>query len=357
MNLLDRYILKRFLGAFVFVVLMLVAVITIIDMTEKIEKFNRNNLGASDVFGYYLDFIPFIGNLITPITTFIAVVFVTAKMAGHTEIIAILSSGVSFRRMMRPYLVGAIIIASVSFVLTGWIIPNSNKKRLAFEIRYFEKKYYYDERNIHMQVGPDTYLYMQSYNNQSNIGYRFTLERLENKELREKLSARRIEWDDENEIWKLKNWQRRELDSLRENITTGVEMDTSLLIHPSEFSSDYREYDGMTINELNAEIDKLKARGADNLEVYEVEKYIRFTSPFTVIILVFMGVIVSSRKTRGGVGFQIALGFFLAFLFILFFILSKSMAEAGTIDPAFTVWLPNIVFGSITIFMYKFVPR
>lgn len=357
MKLIDKYILKRFLGAFIFTVLIIVAVILVIDITEKTEKFVKAGLSFSQILGYYMDFIPWIANFITPLTVFIATVFVTAKMAGHTEIVAILSSGVSFRRMLLPYFIGAALIAIASFVLTGWVIPNSNKSRVAFEVEYLKGKYYYDKTNIHIQVAPDTYLYMRSYNNQSNIGYNFTLEKMEGTKLKEKYSASRITWNKEKEKWDLTNWKRIVIDGMEEEVEKGRKADTTLAIHPSEFENDYRRYDGMTINELNDHIKLLKMRGASNVEVYEVEKYTRYTSPFAVLILTFMGVIVSARKTRGGAGFQIALGFFLSFLFIMFFILSKTIAEAGSLPPAISVWFPNILFGGISLLMYKYVPR
>jgi lipopolysaccharide export system permease protein len=357
MKILDRYILKKFLSAFFFVVLILLAVITVIDITEKTEKFVEAKVTTAQILQYYLDFIPWIGNLITPITVFIATVYVTAKMAGHTEIVAMLSGGVSFRRLFVPYIIGATIIAAISFVLTGWIIPNSNKSRLAFEIEHLKSTFYYNKNNTHIQIAPNTYLYLRSYNNQSNIGFNFTLERLQDNRLVEKLSANRIKWLPEKSSWELTNWSYRKLDSLQQTITEGKSMDTTLALHPDEFSNDYRNYDGMTIDELTEHIQKLRFRGASNVEVYEVEKYIRFTSPFTVLILTFMGVIVSARKRRGGSGFQIALGFFLSFIYILFFIMSKTIAEAGSMHPAFAVWLPNITFALISISMYRALPR
>src|SRR5690606_23344659 len=190
LKLLDWYVLKRFLSTFFFVVLILLAVITVIDLTEKMDKFAKAQLKAGQIAGYYLDFIPWIGSLITPITIFIATVYVCARMAGHTEIVAILSSGVSFRRFLVPFFVGAAIVAAISFVLNGWIIPNSNKSRLAFELQYIKKKFYFDQRNIHMQVAPDTYLYLQSYNNNNQTGYHFTMERFEDNKLVEKLYAK-----------------------------------------------------------------------------------------------------------------------------------------------------------------------
>lgn len=378
MKLLDWYVLKRFLSTFFFVVLILLAVITVIDLTEKMDKFAKADLNASQIGLYYLDFIPWIASLITPITIFIATVYVCARMAGHTEIIAILSSGVSFRRFLVPFIIGAGVVASISFILNGWIIPNSNKSRLAFELQYLKNKFYYDQRNVHMQVATDTYLYMQSYNNNNQTGYHFTLERFEDNKLIEKLYAKRIEWDSTKQKWTMRDWSVKRINAvfeaaeqpeknigleqtktvvLHDSLVRGESRDTTLVIHPKEFENDYRKYDGLTLNELNDYIRTLRSRGSTGVEVYEVEKYTRYSSPFTIFILVFMGAIVSSRKSRGGTGVQIVLGFFLSFVFILFFTLFRTIAESGSMPPELSVWIPNIIFGIISIIMYKYVPR
>lgn len=378
MKLLDKYILKRFLSTFFFVVLILLAVITIIDLTEKMDKFAKAGLKATEILGYYLDFIPWIASLLAPITIFIATVYVCSRMAGHTEIIAILSSGVSFRRLLVPFFIGAGLVGIINFVLNGWVIPNSNKSRLEFELMHLKSKYYFDQRNVHIQVAPDTYLYMQSYNNSNQTGYHFTLEKFENNKLVEKLNANRIEWDSVKQKWILKDWSIKKIDNVFEggaehpegvpgfkttrltnsdSLVSGQSMDTALVIRPKEFESDYRKYDGMTLNELNDYIKTLRARGSTGVEVYEVEKYTRYTSPFTIFILVFMGVIVSSRKSRGGTGPQITLGFLLSFIFILFFTLFRTFAESGAMPPQISVWIPNIIFGALSMIMYKYVPR
>jgi lipopolysaccharide export system permease protein len=377
-KILDKYILRQFLNTFFFVVLILVAVIVVIDLTEKTDKYAKANLTAAQIAGYYADFIPWVANLISPITIFIATVYVCARMASHTEVIAILGSGISFKRMLVPYFIGAGIIAVISFILNGWIIPNSNKSRVAFEVQYLRSKYYFDKRNIHMQVAKNTYMYIQSYNNSSQTGYHFTLEKFQDNRLIEKLSAKRIEWDTVKMKWTLRDWSIKKVDEVFESPQSsegntafqatskkvieqekqsGETLDTALVINPKEFESDYRKYDGMTLNELNHYIKTLKARGSTGTEVYEVEKYTRYSAPFTIFILVFMGVIVSSRKSRGGTGLQIALGFTLSFLFILFFMLFRSFAEAGSMPPQISVWVPNIFFGIISTIMYKYVPR
>lgn len=390
MKLLDRYILRQFLSTYVFVVALLLAVITVIDLTEKTDKYAKAQLSFLQILGYYGDFLPWIAGLITPITVFIATVYVTAKMAGHTEIVAILSSGVSFRRMLLPYFIGAAIIAGITFWLNGWIIPNSTKSRLAFEMEYLKPKKSASFRNIHMQVSKNVFLYLQSYNSTSDKGYQFTLERFKDRKLIEKLTAKRIEWDTTKNKWTLYDWEVTQINNIFEpaslktdstkadsvismpadSLTTPLNtqiaktesektstLDTTLAIHPSEFDNDYRKYDGMTIPELRKYIKTLKSRGSAGIDAYEVEKYTRYSSPFSIFILTFMGVIVSSRKSRGGTGAQIALGFALSFIFILFFMMFRTFAEAGTLPPAISVWIPAIIFGAISGVMYRYVPR
>jgi lipopolysaccharide export system permease protein len=377
MKLIDKYIIKQFLTTYFFVVVILLAVISVIDMTDKMEKFAKADLSAGQILGYYGDYIPWIGSLITPITIFIATVYVCARMAGRTEIIAILSSGVSFPRMLVPFFAGAAVVAILSFVLNGWVIPSSNKSRLAFEVQYLKGKFYYDKRNIHIQVAPDIYLYLQSYNNTTNTGYHFSLEKFKDNKLIEKMTGSRIQWDTAKLKWTVSDYQVKKVDEIFETTSarsdrreaqrpsafsgrvgrSGATIDTALVIHPKEFESDYRKYDGMTLNELTNYIATLKARGSAGVEVYQVEKYTRYAYPFTIFILVFMGVIVSSRKSRGGTGVQIALGFTLSFIFILFFTLFRTFAENGEWPPEISVWVPNIIFGALALFMYKYTPR
>ena len=365
MNIIDRYIIKKILSTFFFVVIILVAIISVIDITEKMDKFAKNNLGASAIVQYYMDFIPWVSGLISPITVFISIVYVTSRMAGHTEIIAILSSGTSFRRLLVPYFVASFIIAGISFWLNGWVIPKSNRERLEFESRYFQNKYYFDKRNVHMQVAPNVYLFIQNFNNQANTGYQFSLERFDDNQLIEKLKADNIQWDSVKQKWTLKFWERKSIDkifdmgrdTLKSLTTSGSALDTTLVITPKDFENEERKFDGMTINELNAHIAQMKFRGSTGVEGYLVERDIRYASPFTIFVLVFMGVLVSARKSRGGTGFQIALGFTLSFIFILFFTMTRTFAEAGSLPPMMAAWLPNSVFAVISLFMYKYVPR
>lgn len=364
MKIIDRYILQRVLSTFFFVMLMLTAVIVVITITEKMDAFARNNLSTAEVLGYYIDFIPWVCGQLAPITVFIATVFVTSRMAAHTEIIAILSSGTSFNRMLLPYFISATLIAGTSFYFNGWVIPKSNRSRLVFELKYLENKTSFDRRNLHMQIAPNVNLYIQSYNNNTEIGYMFSLERFENGKLMEKLTADNIQWDTAKNKWKLKRWALRKIDAMFEQtgvagsyFSNGEVMDTSLVIKPDDFENETREYDGMTIHELDETIAKKRFRGLSGIEFLETEKHIRYAMPFTTFILVFIGVIVSSRKSRGGTGFQIALGFLMAFIFILFFTLARTFSEAGSVSPVVAAWLPNVAFTAISAMLYKYIPR
>jgi lipopolysaccharide export system permease protein len=357
MKILDWYILKKFLSTFIFVVFILVAIVVVIDITEHNDKFVQNNLSFWEVMDYYFSFIPFVANLITPITVFIATVFITSRMAGHTEIIAILSSGVSFGRFMVPYFIGASLIAAMTLYMNGWVIPDANKTRINFQITYFKKPKFFSERDIHMKVAPQSYAYMESYNNNSDVGFRFTLETIENNIVKEKLSAIRITWDTTNQKWTLHNWELRTLNAFDETVKRGNRIDTTLNIHPRDFSNISGLHETFTNDELDEYIEQLRMRGSDGINIYLIEKYVRFMTPFSAIVLTFIGLIVSSRKTRGGTGFQIALGFLLAFIYIIFFIMSRAIAESSDLNPMLAVWVPNIIFSGVGLVLYKTVPR
>lgn len=336
---------------------MLVLIISIIDFTEKNDKFIKNEISAAEVAYYYATFIPFVASLITPITVFITTVLVTANMAVKAEIIAILSNGISFRRMMLPYFIGAVMIAISSFYLNGWLIPDANKFRISFEIAYLKKPFYFNEKDIHFKVAEDTYLYLQRYNNQTDVAYRVTLEKLEENRLKEKLTATKMSWDTTTHHWKLQTWQLRKINEFGETIEKGITLDTMINITPGDFDMKYRLYETLTMDELQEYIDLLKSRGADDVQIYEIEKFIRYMMPFTALILTLMGVTVSAEKARGGPGFKIALGFLIAFVFIIFFILAKALAEAGSMHPILAIWLPNIVGTIVGLVLYQFVPR
>jgi lipopolysaccharide export system permease protein len=358
LKILDRYIIKKLLTTYVFVVLVLLSIITVIDYTEKNEDFIKSNVPFDKVFfEYFLNFLPYMANMLSPLTIFIASVFVTAQLASHTEIIAMLSGGISFRRLLWPYFLGSSIVAVLIFGAIGWVVPKANKTRVAFENQYIKDQFYFNKRHVHMKVAPESYVYMESYNNITRTGYQFTLEKVVNKELKSKIKTGRVTWNEPKQCWTLDYYTLREFRDGREFLSYGQTMDTVLSITPKDFESNYLLYETFTLSELNDYIALLQLRGVENVEAYYVEKYERYAYPFAIIILTLMGAIVASRKTRGGAAYQIAFGFVLAFIYILFVILSRTIAGAGGLSPMLAAWLPNITFTCIAFVLYWRVPK
>ncbi|MBC6988241.1 MULTISPECIES: LptF/LptG family permease [Hymenobacter] len=358
MKLLDKYILQKFLTSFFFTVVVLVAVICVIDFTEKNDDFIQHDLGAKQIIlEYYVNLFPYYANLLSPITVFIATVFVTARLASRTEIVAILASGVSFRRFLLPYVMGGLIIGAATFGLIGWLIPVANKTRVNFERLYTKRQYHFDARNFHIKIGPETYAQMESYDNINNVGYRFALETIVGTTLKRRLTADAISWDSTKHAWRLTPQLIRTFNGQQEHLQTVPARDTTLNLYPKDFASKYRLAETLTLPELNAFIKQKIDRGADDTQTYLSEKYERYAYPFAILILTIIGVILSARKSRAGVGGQIALGFVLAFVFIIFVILSRNLAAVGTLSPMLAAWVPSIVFTIIGLALYRFVPQ
>jgi lipopolysaccharide export system permease protein len=327
---------------YLFVVIMLVLIICVIDFTEKNDDFIKHKLSAFFIIKeYYILLFPYWANTLSPITVFISAVFVTSQMASHTEIIAILSSGVSFKRLLFPYFLGASVIAAIIFVLIGWIIPEANKKRVAFEMRFvggtFAERF---ESHIHMKIASNTYIFMERYNLNANIGYKFAIEYFDSTGLVKKINADRILWNAEKEIWKFDRYTERTFDGQNETLVNGSDLEINMPISPKDFKSNYREAETLTFPELNAFIKSQSERGADDLALYYVEKYERYLYPYAIVILTLMGVIMSARKVRGGIGLQIAIGFVLAFIYIIFVMMSRSLSQSGSNDSANGSYVP-----------------
>lgn len=337
---------------------MLTMVICMIDIVEKNDDFIKTKPGLYKIlFHYYANFFPYIANMLSPITIFIGTVFMTSRLAARTEIIAILGSGISFMRLLLPYIAGSGMIALGTWYLIGYVIPDANKKRIAFELVYVKNPFHFDGRNTHIKIGKDSYFYVQTYNNETHEGSNCTLEKVEGTKLLKKLKADRMKWIKEIGKWRLENVRMFDFTPAGKGLVTLEKIDTLLSIRPKDFESQYMKYETLTNTELSTYLAELRSRGADNTETYEVEQYLRITYPFSVIILTLIGVILSARKSREGAGLQIALGFVLAFVYIIFYITSRTIAQAGSLDPLLACWLPNLVFAGIGIVLYKSVPR
>ena len=281
MKLLDWYILKKFLISYVFVVAMVMLIICMIDFTEKIDNFRQRGPTNSEIFfDYYLNMIPYWANYISPLLVFISTVFFTARLAARTEITAMLSSGISLLRLMVPYLIGATMLALFTFYMVGWVIPKGNKIKLAFEYKYIEDQYYFNQRNFHIKVAPSLYAYLESYNNTSLTGYKFTLERLEGNELKEKLVSDRIVWNPKKKKWTIHDYTTRKIDGLKETLTTGLQKDTTLNLSPKDFENNKNQFETLTLTQIDDYIGLLSLRGSDGINAYLLEKYTRYAAIF-----------------------------------------------------------------------------
>jgi lipopolysaccharide export system permease protein len=355
---IDKYIIKKFLGTFFFAIFLLAFIVIIFDISEKIDDFLKHDAPLKAiVFDYYLNFIPYFINLFSYLFTFIAVIFFTSRMASNTEIIAILSSGISFRRMLFPYFFAAGLLALMSFLLANFVIPYTNRGMLDFERKYVNDPRANTDQNIHKQISPGTFIYLENYSKNSKTGWKFSLEQFRDRELVYKLMADRIEWDSIRSMWKLEKYYSRHINGPVESLRQGKTMDTVLALNPKDFIEDIEDVKVMDFFSLREHIKKKELRGDPDVIKYTVKKYERFAFPFATLILTLIGVAVSSRKLRGGIGFTLGLGLALTFVYILFMQIFTVFATLGNLPPLLAVWIPNILFGIIALILAKTAPK
>ena len=354
---LDSYIIAKFLGTFFFSMGLIMAIVVVFDFNEKLDKFMNNDASWQEVIvHYYLNFIPYFGVRFSPLFIFISVIYFTSKMASDTEIIAILASGVSFKRLIRPYMLAAGFLALMTFALNSFWIPIANKTRLAFEDKYIKKTTADYTRQIQMEVEPGVIMYIDRYEKSSNTGYDFFLEKYEGKMLVSRLTANRIH-EDSTHHWSLSEYMIREFNGLKETITKGTTMDTCIQVKPDEFFIVKGWSEQLTTPELKRYLDRQAQRGVANIKEYSVEYNRRFSFPFSAFILTLIGVSLASRKVRGGMGLHLGLGILISFAYIMFDTVSGTFAEGGEISPRLAVWLPNILFAIVGLYLYKKAPK
>ncbi|MGM9763296.1 MAG: LptF/LptG family permease [Candidatus Cryptobacteroides sp.] len=352
---IDKYIIRKFLTTFVFALLLIILIVIIFDISEKIDKFVANEAPLKAiVFDYYLNFIPYFANMFSPLFVFITVIFFTSKMAQNSEIVAILSCGISYHRMMVPYMFSATLIAAVSLVLNLYVIPDSNKTRLDFENQYVKTRFKSVGRNVHYQIAPGEFVYVESFASWNNTAYRFTLENVKDNKLVSKISAESAVYDKDTEKWKLKKYVIRTYnDDLTDKIRTGAQLDTVLNLTVNDFYRLNKTIETYNYDELEKCIEMQKLRGDADVKYSLIEKHNRFSMPFSAFILTIMGVSLSSRKKRGGIGWNIGIGIGLAFTYILFQRFSQMFVFTDTLPPGIAIWLPNILYAVVTAFLYS----
>lgn len=359
---IDRYLIAKFLGTYFFSIILIISVAVVFDFNENLDKFTTN--GASwhaIIFQYYLNFVPYFTNLFSALFVFLSVIFFTTKLADNSEIIAMISTGMSFGRLMRPYLISSAIIAGMTFYLGSEVIPRGSIKRLAFENRYKRNKKnptYAD--NVQLQVDTGVIAFMEHFDGISKTGTHFSLDKFENKKLVSHLTATSVEYDTLSDVryhWRLNNVTVRELRGLREDITHHVRMDSIITMEPQDFLFIRSQQETMTNSELKEYILKQRNRGSGNLKAFEVEYHKRFASPFAAFILSTIGMALSSRKRKGGMGLALGLGLALSAVYILLQGISATFSINAGLPPALAAWLPNIIYTFIAGYLYAKAPR
>lgn len=358
LTIIDRYIIKKYIGTFLYTMAIFTVVAVIFDVSERLDDFLKYKAPLSKiVFEYYAGFIPFYLNFLSPLINFIAVIFFTAKMANQTEIVPILSGGMSFNRFLRPYLISATIIFFITLIFNIYIIPRTNKLKVGFENVYVKPVKNNTKLSTHMQIDKDSYVYVESFDNDRKIGYNFILEIFDEKELKEILIADRITWDSVQVKWQIHNYSVRTIDSLKETMTKGDLKDTTLDMSPRDFEIYDNLYTAMSNDELNTRIEKERTRGTGLMSNLKLEKYKRFIYPFSAFVLTLMGVALSSRKARGGIGLSLGLGIALSFTYILFIQFATMFSLKGGLSPLLATLIPNIIFSIIAVYLLIKAPK
>lgn len=357
MKRLDRYIIGKFLGTFVFSIVLIMSIAVVFDLTEKIDDFFEHQVSTREIIlDYYLNFIPYYMNMFSPLFIFISVIFFTSKLAGDSEIIAIMASGVSYHRLMWPYFVSALILFIFSFWMTGYVIPPASEKMLTFQDKYIEHFSRENARNVQMEVEPGTILYIESFQKRTKMGYRSSFEHFDGKKLTMRITADRIHYDSAYN-WHFDKYVRRDFDGMRETLTHGNRLDTIIPVLPHELFYTAENAQMMSNPELKAYIDTQRKRGSGNVQAFETEWWKRWASPIGAFIMTLLGVTISSKKVRGGMGKNLGVGLTLSALYILFSTVSTTFSVNGVMSPFMSVWLPNILFLTIGSVLYVRVSR
>ena len=358
MKKLDWYIIGKFLGTFFFSIVLILSIAIVFDLTEKLDDFYENQVPTREIIrDYYLPFIPYYANMFSSLFIFISVIFFTSKLAGNSEIIAMMAAGVSYHRLMLPYLISATLLFGLSFVLGGYIIPKATGKMLNFTDKYIEHFSKENARNVQMEVEPGTILYIESFQKRSNMGYRASLEHFEGKTLTMRITADRIRYDSTSTLtsqhyWHLENYTRRDFDGMRETLTRGNRLDTIIPVQPRELFVTAEQAQVMTNPELIEYMELQEKRGAGNIQAFETEYHKRWASPLGAFIMTLLGVTMSSKKVRGGMGKNLGIGIVLTAAYILFSTVSTTFSVNGVMSPFLAAWLPNFVFLAIGIVLY-----
>ena len=360
LGILDWYIIKKFIGTYIYAILLIISIAIVFDFNENLSKFTQYHAPwRAIIFDYYANFIPYYSNLFSPLFVFIAVIFFTSKLAGNSEIIAMLAAGVSIKRLMRPYMLSCVVIAGLTFYLNSFVIPHGTVIRQNFETLYRNSKKNTSAEDIQLFVAKNTTAYIQNYDDQYKRGYGFSLVKIKNKKIVSHLTAMEIQYDtiaDSKYHWKLSNWKIRTLKGLKEHIQSGATKDTVLLMEPPDLVYSKGQQETFTSPELLDYISKQTSRGSGNVVQYEVEFHKRIAMSFSSFILTIIGLTLSSRKRKGGMGLSLGIGLALSFSYIMLQTVSATFAIQDNTPPMLAAWIPNIIFAIVAYFCYIHAP-
>ncbi len=358
---LDWYIIKKFIGTYFFAIALIISISIVFDVNENLSKFTQYNAPLKAiVFDYYANFVPYFSNLFSPLFVFIAVIFFTSKLAGDSEIISMLAAGVSFKRLLRPYMISAAFISVMTFYLGSFVIPKGTVIRQNFESMYKNNKKNTSAENVQLQVGKGVIAYIQFYDNNLKRGYGFCLDKFENKKLVSHLTANEIQYDTISESkyhWKMSGWRIRELRGMKEHIISGLSRDTVIQMEPTDLVFSRGQQETFTSSQLRDYISKQIDRGSSNVVQYEVEYHKRIASSFASFILTIIGVSLSSRKRKGGMGLYLGIGLALSFGYIMLQTVSATFAINANTPPMLAAWMPNIIFAFVAYYLYRHAPN
>ena len=360
-KVLDWYIIRKFIGTYIYSIALIISISIVFDVNENLAKFSQYHAPLKAVvFDYYANFVPYFANLFSPLFVFIAVIFFTSKLASNSEIISMLAAGVSFKRLMRPYMISCVLISTLSFFLSAYIIPHGTVIRQNFETMYKNKKKNTSADNVMLQVDRGVIAYIQHYDNTMKKGYGFSLDKFENKKLVSHMTAMEAQYDtisDSKYHWTLSNWKVRELRGLKEHITSGMKRDTVIQMEPTDLVYSKGQQETFTSPELKEYISKQMDRGSSNVVQYQVEYHKRIASSFASFILTTIGLSLSSRKRKGGMGMYLGIGLALSFGYIMLQTVSSTFAINANTPPIIAAWIPNIIFAIVAYFCYKKAPN
>lgn len=352
-KVLDLFILKKFLSTFFFAIMILAVIACVIDYSQKVDYFVERKTPAGDIAFYFLNFVPHITALLFPLFIFISTIFFTSKMAYKTEIIATLAAGVSFQRFLRPYVIGSIILGILSLAANHWVVPEANKNITDFHIKYIWPKKIATDNNVHLRLSPTMYVYIEGYNFTEGYGRHLSVETVNGTLLKEKIMADRAYYDSLKKEWRLTNAAVRQNDGLKESLVVYPELIRKFPFTPADLDDDDRNKEALTTPELIRYTQRERQRGRESVNFYLIELHKRTAQPFAGFILTIIGACIASRKVRGGSGFHLAMGIVMSALYMLFMQFSQTFSTNAGLNPLIAVWIPNLIFGVVAIYLFR----